>query len=285
VYAFGVLVFQTLTGRVPFDADTVLKILIAHTTDAPPHPSAVEPAVPRVLDAPILAMLAKDRQRRPPSCGAAVALLEAVTTSAGGALEPASRDRSIALDETVSEAVASAPTIASFADGIAPIDAASHSGSGGDRKAGTLAATAAPVSGDGGDARPTSRGGVRAWVVALGLLAVVAGLAFVRSRGARDAPAAGPLASPSPAATEAPTVASAPPAGSAAVPTPPEGATSPALAPTTTASVPPVPPATTSAPPPSPPWKSPGSQPIPAPTSRPSAVRTDGASPHRDLEY
>lgn len=85
VYAFGVLVFQTLTGQMPFDGDTAMKLLIAHTTIDAPAPSSLAPWLGTAFDTPILAMLKKRPEARPASCGDALARLhEAARASAEG---------------------------------------------------------------------------------------------------------------------------------------------------------------------------------------------------------
>ena len=59
-YAFGVLVFEALTGRVPFVGEGMMEIFVKHTTQPPPRPSEVCAEVPAALDAPVLAFLEKE---------------------------------------------------------------------------------------------------------------------------------------------------------------------------------------------------------------------------------
>jgi serine/threonine-protein kinase len=70
LYAFGVLIFEALTGQVPFDGDGMMQIFVKHTTQAPPRPSSVCPELPEALDAPVLAFLEKEPERRPASLNA-----------------------------------------------------------------------------------------------------------------------------------------------------------------------------------------------------------------------
>jgi serine/threonine-protein kinase len=73
LYSFGVLAYEILTGKVPFDAEDVLDIFVMHTSAPPPHPSAVCPSVAAALDAPVLAFLEKDPAARPSSASAGLA--------------------------------------------------------------------------------------------------------------------------------------------------------------------------------------------------------------------
>jgi serine/threonine-protein kinase len=60
IYAIGVLLFELLTGRVPFDGESAVAIALQHLSSEPPAPSSVNPAVPSVLDPVVLRALAKD---------------------------------------------------------------------------------------------------------------------------------------------------------------------------------------------------------------------------------
>jgi serine/threonine-protein kinase len=84
IYSFGVLCFQVLTGRYPFDGDSVMDILIRHTTEPPPRVSEVVPELGAAFDAPILHMLAKKPEERPPSVVAAVDELQAASGVGSG---------------------------------------------------------------------------------------------------------------------------------------------------------------------------------------------------------
>ena len=57
VYSFGVLAYQVLTGRLPFEGGSVVDIALQHVQDAPPPPSARLPGLAAELDRAILWML------------------------------------------------------------------------------------------------------------------------------------------------------------------------------------------------------------------------------------
>jgi eukaryotic-like serine/threonine-protein kinase len=64
LYALGVILFKMFTGQLPFQSDNVLDVLQAHLHTPPPRPSAINPAIPRTLEAVILQALEKDLARR-----------------------------------------------------------------------------------------------------------------------------------------------------------------------------------------------------------------------------
>jgi serine/threonine-protein kinase len=68
IYALGCVAYWLLTGRPPFDRETVMATVLAHVNDAPQAPSLVsELEIPATLDALILACLSKDPAERPSS--------------------------------------------------------------------------------------------------------------------------------------------------------------------------------------------------------------------------
>lgn len=67
VYALGVIAFEMLTGRVPFDHRDKLKILSMHLECAPPRATDLAPNVPPHLDRLIHEMMRKDPRERPHS--------------------------------------------------------------------------------------------------------------------------------------------------------------------------------------------------------------------------
>jgi eukaryotic-like serine/threonine-protein kinase len=72
VYSFGIMLHQVLAGRLPFEGDDIMDLLIKQSTAAAPPLSSVTGDLPPSLDAPILAMLEKDPAARPASVGAAM---------------------------------------------------------------------------------------------------------------------------------------------------------------------------------------------------------------------
>lgn len=93
VYSLGVMTHEVLTGKLPFDGESLMDILVQHMTAPPPRMSAHCRELPPDLDSPVLHMLAKDPENRPASAGEAVEALVAEATRAGIAVPlVASRD-------------------------------------------------------------------------------------------------------------------------------------------------------------------------------------------------
>ncbi len=59
IYSLGVVVFQMLTGRVPFTASTPVQVMLMHVQAKPPLPRSFNPALPPQVDAVIQKALAK----------------------------------------------------------------------------------------------------------------------------------------------------------------------------------------------------------------------------------
>jgi beta-lactam-binding protein with PASTA domain/predicted Ser/Thr protein kinase len=77
LYSVGVILFELLTGHVPFDAESAVSIALKHVSEAPPAPSTFDPSVPPALEAIVLWALEKDPARRPADADAFIAALEA----------------------------------------------------------------------------------------------------------------------------------------------------------------------------------------------------------------
>ncbi len=64
LYSTGCLLFELLTGRPPFQADSPVAIAYQHVGQAPPRPSSMSPDISGDLDAVVLHALTKDREAR-----------------------------------------------------------------------------------------------------------------------------------------------------------------------------------------------------------------------------
>jgi serine/threonine-protein kinase len=76
IYSFGCVAYEMLTGRVPFDGDNHLEILMKQIGEEPEPPSQRNPDVPPAIDDVIAWMMKKDPAERPPTLSAAIAALE-----------------------------------------------------------------------------------------------------------------------------------------------------------------------------------------------------------------
>jgi len=65
LYALGVIFFEMLTARLPFEAGDPATFLIKHMKDAPPTPRSIDPSIPEKLDEFVVQLLEKDPLARP----------------------------------------------------------------------------------------------------------------------------------------------------------------------------------------------------------------------------
>src|SRR3954463_10098077 len=78
IYSVGVVLYEMLTGEVPFSGDTAVGIMMKHQSAIPDPPSRRNPQVPRDLDLIVLRALAKNPKHRYQSAEEMTADLERV---------------------------------------------------------------------------------------------------------------------------------------------------------------------------------------------------------------
>ncbi len=76
IYSLGVILFEMLTGRIPFDGDSALSIAVKHKTEKPPDPRKLNPQVTEPLARLVLKCLEKDRGKRYQSAAELLAELD-----------------------------------------------------------------------------------------------------------------------------------------------------------------------------------------------------------------
>jgi|GEM_PF-442576 len=64
VYSLGVMLYELLAGRTPFEGATPLALALRHSSEVPPPPSRFAPAIPPALEALVLRALAKNPRER-----------------------------------------------------------------------------------------------------------------------------------------------------------------------------------------------------------------------------
>lgn len=82
VYSLACVLFQCLTGRVPFPAPDTVGKLAAQLNDPPPAPSLFDRRIPPAMDLVVRTGMEKDPKRRYPSAGELMAAAAAVTSDA-----------------------------------------------------------------------------------------------------------------------------------------------------------------------------------------------------------
>ena len=66
LYALGVILYEMVTGRVPFEGDTALSVALKHKTETPRDPREINPQLPDEVSHLILRCLEKDKEKRFP---------------------------------------------------------------------------------------------------------------------------------------------------------------------------------------------------------------------------
>jgi serine/threonine-protein kinase len=64
IYSLAVVLYEVFTGRLPFTADTIMKVVLAHIRNPPPPPRTVNDHIPAQLEAVILRGLQKEPAAR-----------------------------------------------------------------------------------------------------------------------------------------------------------------------------------------------------------------------------
>ena len=75
LFSMGVVLFECLTGRLPFEGTTIMSLIARLMRDEPPSPSSLNPEVSADVSALVLRLLSKDRGGRPASAAELMRLL------------------------------------------------------------------------------------------------------------------------------------------------------------------------------------------------------------------
>jgi serine/threonine protein kinase len=63
-YSLAVVMYQMITGRLPFEADTPMALVFKHLNDPVPYPRDINPRIPEEVEAVLLKALSKNPERR-----------------------------------------------------------------------------------------------------------------------------------------------------------------------------------------------------------------------------
>ena len=85
IYSFAVMLYEALSGELPFEATTPMAFLMKQITDPPRSILTVAPDLPPAVDAVFTRALAKEREGRPDRAGDLMADLRAALGEAAGA--------------------------------------------------------------------------------------------------------------------------------------------------------------------------------------------------------
>jgi len=64
IYSLGIILYEMVTGRVPFEGDTAISVAHKHKYEAPQEPKSINAQIPEDLNRLILNILEKDKQKR-----------------------------------------------------------------------------------------------------------------------------------------------------------------------------------------------------------------------------
>ena len=124
LYSLGVVSYQLLTGRLPYEANSLSELALKQQREPPPPVDELNPRVPPELADAVAGALALDQEERPAS---AALLAEAIAAGARG-IEPAPTARTRNLGGTAATRMLSAGGAPTAQTRVAPIPAGSGRG-------------------------------------------------------------------------------------------------------------------------------------------------------------
>jgi len=174
LYSVGVILFEMLAGRVPFEAENAIGVVLKHITELPPLPSQWNPAADRRLQAVCSRAMQKGRDDRYQSAREMRSDLRASLEAIGGRMTPPAPSSPDLRSDHQSVRVLTAAGGAGHAETVAMLPAPARSGSVSDEGAPkpTLTGTTAAIPG-----APNRR--MAAIIAVLALVSVGVGFAAV----------------------------------------------------------------------------------------------------------
>jgi eukaryotic-like serine/threonine-protein kinase len=85
LYSVGVMLYEALTGRVPFEGESAVAVAMKQVSQMPQRPSSIQPRVTPALDAVVMRALEKDPGQRFQSADAFIAALDQAIREPGNA--------------------------------------------------------------------------------------------------------------------------------------------------------------------------------------------------------
>ncbi|MBK8906305.1 MAG: protein kinase [Anaerolineaceae bacterium] len=109
IYSFGIIVYEMVTGQVPFAAETGYSVIHSQIFDAPPLPSSLNDKISPALELVLLKVLSKDPAERYATAGEFVSAFKAALQNAPSHLGPA--DAAVLPDSTEKKTQAAATAV------------------------------------------------------------------------------------------------------------------------------------------------------------------------------
>lgn len=109
IYALGIILYEMVTGKQPYEADTPMAVAIKHITDPVPHILLANPQLPEGMEEIIQKAMAKDRNERYSTAVELTTALRELVTSGPTKLQPKASVPTMAKGTVVSKKAAPAP--------------------------------------------------------------------------------------------------------------------------------------------------------------------------------
>ncbi len=109
LYSLGVVLYEMLTGEVPFEADTPVAVSMKQVNEPPRPPKEIRGEVPEGLNAVVLKLLAKDPAARYASAAALIAELDRLAAGGAPAGAPSGVTTGVTTNESQTEPLRPAP--------------------------------------------------------------------------------------------------------------------------------------------------------------------------------
>ena len=99
VYSAGVVLYEMLTGRLPFEGDSAVSVAIQHLSGIPLNPREINPEIPEALELICMKAMNSDLKKRYASANAMIEDLEAFRKNPSVNLDYIRRDMAVSIDD------------------------------------------------------------------------------------------------------------------------------------------------------------------------------------------
>ncbi|WP_199516066.1 Stk1 family PASTA domain-containing Ser/Thr kinase [Nucisporomicrobium flavum] len=113
VYSAGIVLFEMLTGRVPYDGDEPVEVAWQHVDNDVPAPSSIVKGLPTILDDLVARATRRDPGARPTDAGALLAEVQVVRDDLGAANVETALLRQVPARPAMADATALVPAVTS----------------------------------------------------------------------------------------------------------------------------------------------------------------------------
>ncbi len=123
LYSIGIMLYEMLTGRLPFVGESAVSIALKHVSELPERPSTYNPEIGVGLEAVVLRSLAKDPDQRFPDADEFIAALEAARAGDPNAAGLVASDTTHFVGRTGAPLATPAEGAAVYESGVHPVAA------------------------------------------------------------------------------------------------------------------------------------------------------------------